>query len=125
MSLLDQLADAHIEAAADRGAFDDLPGAGKPLPPDDARGVPPELRAGYRLLKNAGYLPPELEAQRELRHVEDLLAEAVPESSQAQTLQRRLRWIELRLGESRRGRALLRDADYADRIRSRLGQSDD
>lgn len=124
MSLLDQLADAHIQAAADDGAFDDLPGAGQPLPPDDARGVPPELRAGYRLLKNAGYLPPELETQRELRHVESLLAEAVPESDQAQTLRRRLRWIELRLGESRRGRALLRDTDYADRIRQRLGDSD-
>lgn len=124
MSLLDRLADAHIEAAADKGAFDNLPGAGKPLPPDDARGVPPELRAGYRLLKNAGYLPPELEAQRELHRVENLLAKALPESSDAHQLQRRLRWIELRLGTSRRGRGLLRNAGYGDRIRARLGEPD-
>lgn len=123
MSLLDRLADAHIQAAADQGAFDNLPGAGRPLPPDDAQDVPSELRAGYRLLKNAGFVPPEIEAQRELRSLEDLLAQAVPDSARASQLQRRLRWVELRLGESRRGRALLREAGYGDRIRARLGDS--
>lgn len=73
MSLLERLADAHIDAAAERGEFDNLPGAGKPLDLDDDRGVPPELRAGYRLLKNAGFVPPELEARREIRDIEDLL----------------------------------------------------
>ena len=78
MSLLDRLADAHIESAAQRGEFDDLPGAGKPLPADDAAHVPEHLRAGYRLLKNAGYVPPEIESRRELREVEDLLARTLP-----------------------------------------------
>jgi hypothetical protein len=36
--------------------------------------VPEHLRAGYRLLKNAGYLPPELEALREIKNAEALLA---------------------------------------------------
>jgi hypothetical protein len=123
MTLLDQLADAHIEAAAERGEFDDLPGKGKPLPPDDAAGVPEHLRAGYRLLKNAGYIPPEIETRRELREVEDLLARAVPQSAEAKRLGRRARWIETRLAQSARGRALLNDCQYGGRARQRLANA--
>ncbi|MGB7755828.1 MAG: DnaJ family domain-containing protein [Salinisphaera sp.] len=124
MSLLDRLADAHIESAAERGEFDDLPGAGKPLPADDAAHVPEHLRAGYRLLKNAGFVPPEIETRRELREVEDLLTRALPQSDEARELTRRARWIELRLAQSPRGRALLRESGYSDRIRERLFASD-
>lgn len=124
MSLLDRLAEAHIESAAERGAFDDLPGAGKPLPADDAACVPAHLRAGYRLLKNAGYVPPEIETRRELREVEDLLARTLPDSDEARQLARRARWIELRLAHSPRGRALLRESGYGDRVRQRLSASD-
>ena len=120
MSLLDRLADAHIEAAAERGEFDNLPGAGKPLAPDEARHVPAELRAGYRLLKNAGFVPPEIQAQRDIRAVEDLLATAEPRSNDAERLIRRLRWLETRLQSSRRGRALIEHGSYGDRVRQRL-----
>lgn len=125
MDLLDRLAETHIEAAAERGEFDDLPGAGKPMPDDEARHVPAHLRAGYRLLKNAGYVPAEIETQRELRQVEDLLAQATTGSDTAQRLTRRLRWLETRLSESDRGRALLRDRDYAEQIRDRLAHKAD
>ena len=124
MSLLDRLADAHIESAAKRGEFDDLPGAGKPLPADAAANVPEHLRAGYRLLKNAGYVPPEIETRRELRAVEDLLAHALPRSNEARELTRRARWIELRLAQSARGRALLHGSGYGERIRGRLASID-
>jgi hypothetical protein len=39
-----------------KGEFDDLPGSGEPLVLDDDSHIAPELRAGYRLLKNAGCL---------------------------------------------------------------------
>jgi hypothetical protein len=125
MSLLDRLADAHIDAAIERGEFDDLPGAGKPLPADEAAHVPEDLRAGYRLLKNAGYVPPEIETHRELREIDDLLAQALPESDAARQLTRRARWLEIRLAQSTRGRGLLRNADYGDRIRTRLANGKD
>lgn len=124
MSLLDQLAEANIEAAMERGELDDLAGAGQPLPPDEAARVPAHLRAGYRLLKNAGYLPPELESQRELNDVEDLLARARPDSREAQRLSRRARRIELRLSQTVRGRALLNDRQYGDRIRQQLNSAE-
>ncbi|MES1924061.1 DnaJ family domain-containing protein [Salinisphaera sp. T31B1] len=120
MSLLDRLADAHIEAAVERGEFDDLSGSGRPLPPDPARRVPAELRAGYRLLKNAGFVPPEIEAQRQFRDLETLLETVEPRSAEAERLTRRLRWLETRLRSTRQGRALLRRGAYAETVRSRL-----
>ena len=63
-----------------RGEFDDLPGRGKPLPPDGLERVPADLRMGYKLLRNAGCLPPELEARKELARLGALVgASADPE----------------------------------------------
>jgi len=62
MWLIHQLAERQILAAIERGELDDLPGAGRPLDLDDDRLIPEHLRAGYRLLRNAGYLPPQLQA---------------------------------------------------------------
>ena len=56
MWLLDQWAERHIAEAQAKGEFDNLVGSGEPLILDDDSHVPPELRAGYRLLKNAGCL---------------------------------------------------------------------
>ncbi len=66
MSALPLLAESKIRAAMSRGEFDDLRGRGRPLPPDGLQRVPAELRMGYKLLRNAGCLPPELEARKEL-----------------------------------------------------------
>lgn len=64
MWLLDQWAERHIIDAQRKGEFEDLRGAGEPLLLEDDSHVPVELRAGYRLLKNAGCLPPELEQRK-------------------------------------------------------------
>jgi len=69
-----QLAESKIRAAMERGSFDNLPGRGKPLPPDDLAGVPADLRLGFRLLRNADCLPPELEARKEAARLGTLLA---------------------------------------------------
>jgi hypothetical protein len=70
------LADSKIRAAMARGEFDDLPGRGKPLPLDDLSRVPAELRMGFKLLRNAGCLPPELEARKEITRLGALVATA-------------------------------------------------
>lgn len=74
MWFLNRIAEARIAEAIERGEFDDLPGAGKPLVLDNDASVPEELRAAYRLLKNAGYLPRELELRREIADVSQLVA---------------------------------------------------
>ncbi len=60
------LIDRLIEQARADGAFDNLPGAGKPLRYDDDALTPEDMRAGFRLLKNAGFAPFWIEARRDI-----------------------------------------------------------
>ncbi len=50
--------------------LDNLPGAGRPLDLEDDALIPEELRLAYRILKNAGYVPPELETLNEIAQLE-------------------------------------------------------
>lgn len=56
-----------IQEATERGEFDNLAGMGKPLNLDDDNPYSGEKAAGYRLLKNNGYAPPEIELHKEIR----------------------------------------------------------
>ena len=117
-SLLDTLAERHISEAAARGEFDGLPGAGAPLPPEDNALVPEELRAAYRLLKNAGCLPGELQASAELREIEALLAQA-GSSERRRSLLARLNFLLSRRLDGKRN--LQVDDDYFVKVAERLG----
>jgi Domain of unknown function (DUF1992) len=70
--MLEFLAERVIQEAIARGELDDLPGAGRPLELDDDALVPEELRVAYRILKNAGFVPPEVEALNEIAALERL-----------------------------------------------------
>lgn len=72
MLAFDFLAEQKIAEAVSRGEFDDLPGAGRPLELDDDALVPEELRLAYRILKNAGFVPPEVAALNEIAALERL-----------------------------------------------------
>ena len=65
MDVIARIAESKIQTAIANGEFENLPGRGKPLELDDLSRIPAELRMGYKLLRNAGCLPPELEARRE------------------------------------------------------------
>jgi hypothetical protein len=65
VSLLDAIAESKIAAAIEAGELANLPGAGKPLDLDEDPLVPEHLRVAYRILKNAGFVPPELAERRE------------------------------------------------------------
>ena len=69
-----KIAERKIKEAADKGEFDNLPGRGEPLKLDDDGRLPEDLRIAYKVLKNANCLPPELELRKEIRQMEDLLA---------------------------------------------------
>ncbi|EMX8900667.1 DUF1992 domain-containing protein [Enterobacter bugandensis] len=100
MWLLDQWAERHIRDAQIKGDFDNLPGSGEPLELEDDSHIAPELRAGYRLLKNAGCLPPELEQRREAVEVVDLLKGIRQDDPRHKELSRRLALIELKLRQA-------------------------
>lgn len=73
MDFLKRIAEERIREAIERGEFDNLPNKGKPLNLDDDSLVPEDLRMAYRVLKNTGYLPPELELKKEIVSLRDLI----------------------------------------------------
>ena len=101
MLLFDVRAEQKIQEAIQRGEFDDLPGAGKPLALDDDPLIPEDLRVAYRILKNAGFVPPEVELHREVRSIEQLL-ESLPYGQERARALRRLQLLNVKLEESRR-----------------------
>jgi Domain of unknown function (DUF1992) len=72
--MLDFLVEQRLEEAVSRGELSNLPGEGRPLELDDMALVPDELRAAYRILKNAGFVPPELEALSDIAQLENLVS---------------------------------------------------
>ncbi|HVN43076.1 MAG TPA: DnaJ family domain-containing protein [Steroidobacteraceae bacterium] len=122
MQPLDQLVEARIREAASRGEFDNLPGAGRPVALDDDRMVPEELRVAYRLLRNSGHVPPELELRREIHSVEALLV-AAGDPAQRSAAVRRLQVLWLRLEARGAGtRHLELERDYFERVLERLAR---
>ena len=64
-----------IRAARERGDFDNLKGRGKPLDHSGYFAQPEEMRLANHLLRNAGFVPPEVELMRELGETETALRE--------------------------------------------------
>ena len=115
MWLLDQWAERHILDAQRKGEFSNLPGVGQPLVLDDDSLVPAELRSGYRLLKNAGCLPAELENRKEALALNDLLNSIHHDDPMADELRRRLLLIELKLQQAGVNTDFLH-GQYSDRL---------
>lgn len=63
---LEKVLDEQIARAIAEGKFDNLKGAGKPLDLDDYFAAPEEVRAGYAMLKNNDFVPPEIELLKEI-----------------------------------------------------------
>jgi len=68
-----RIAEQRISKAMEEGEFNNLPGAGKPLSFEDETWIPEDLRLAYRILKNAGCIPPELELKNEIITLKDLI----------------------------------------------------
>lgn len=66
MSLFYRIAEQRIRDAVEQGEFESLPNAGQPLDLEDETWIPEDLRMVYRMLKNAGFVPPELELHNEI-----------------------------------------------------------
>lgn len=73
MDWVDRISEQRILQAGKEGVFDNLPGEGKPLPPDPFANLPEEVRLVARVLYKYGCAPQEVaiikkfnEAQRRL-----------------------------------------------------------
>jgi Domain of unknown function (DUF1992) len=94
--LLQRIAEQRILEAQRNGAFDNLPGKGKPLELEDLSWVPEELRIGYHVLKNAHVLPPEVELLKDVHTLEDLLKH-VEDEGERRALAKSIQWKMIRL----------------------------
>lgn len=99
--MLDDLVERRIREALGRGEFDNLPGMGKPLADEDDALVPSELRVANRILKNAGLVPPEVDALRNLNTISQQSRLATnPDGELAARARRRLLALRLVLERS-------------------------
>ncbi len=96
MDWLERLAEEKILEAMERGEFDDLPLAGKPLPLESNGSVPEDLRLAYKVLKDAGFLPPEIEMRKEILNLRELLS-TVDDDEERRKLSKRINDLMLKL----------------------------
>ena len=84
----EKIVEDRILRAEREGAFENLSGAGEPLPMEDYSHIPEDLRLAHKILKNADCLPPELEARKEIRQTEELLAGMSDTAEKYQTMKK-------------------------------------
>lgn len=82
----------------------------KPLPLDDDHLVPEDLKIAYKLLKNSGYLPPELEERKEIRRIEDLIASTEDEHERLKQM-KKLNVLLMKVEEKRAFRSNIASQD--------------
>ena len=79
----------HLRDALASGELAGTPGFGQPLPEDAAwEATPEELRMPFRILKNAGFVPPEVELFHERAALDVSLAAAGDEAERSAIRQR-------------------------------------
>jgi hypothetical protein len=119
--LLDLIAERKIAEAVARGELDNLPGRGRPLDLGDDALVPAELRMAWRILKNAGFVPPEVEALRELGELERCVHDLQDGEARHAAL-RRLDCLRASLEARGRPGTFAAASPYLDRVLRRLAR---
>lgn len=122
MLLFDLIAERKIAEAIDRGELSDLPGAGRPLHLDDDALVPEDLRMAWRILRNAGFVPPEVETLREIGELERFI-ETLSDGEMRSNASRKLQLLRERIELSGLGGGGLRAGQpYVERVLQRLAR---
>ncbi len=116
------IAEQHIREAMDKGEFDNLHGAGRPLKLEDDSNIPQDLRMAYKVLRNAGYVPEEVARRKEISTALELL-ESAPDEQERYRQIRRLNYLMLRLNMGRSDNANLdADSEYYRRVLDTLAK---
>jgi hypothetical protein len=96
----EKIVEERIKAAQEKGEFEDLPGYGKPIPPDNDLYVSEDLKLAHKILKNADFIPPEIELKKEITRTEDLLA-GMEETAEKYAVLTKLNFLILKLNTMR------------------------
>ncbi len=95
-----KIIEERIRSAQQKGEFDNLTGAGKPLKLEEDRHIAEELRLAHKILKNADCLPPEIELKKEIERTEDLL-HGMAETAEKFRMTKKLNFMIMKLNTMR------------------------
>ena len=109
--MFDLIAERKIAEALARGELDNLPGEGRPLELDDDALIPEDLRAAYRILKNAGFVPPEVQALNDIATLERFVNQQEVDAAARAKAVRKLALLKTRL-----------ESAYYDKALAKLGR---
>jgi hypothetical protein len=119
----DKIVEERILDAQRRGEFDNLPGAGKPLDLEESCSVPDDLRIAYKILKNADYLPPELELKKEIVKTEELLA-GMEDTSEKYLVLKKLNFMKMKFNLLRNTSVVFEETEiYSEKLVERFGKN--
>lgn len=94
------IAERKIKEAIKEGLLDIKEWRNRPLPPSNDSMIPDDLRIAYKMLKNAGYVPPEIEAKKEIQQLEDLIAATEDEHTRVKQI-KKLNYLVMKLDAMR------------------------
>jgi hypothetical protein len=116
VNIFAKIAEQRIKEAIVRGDFDDLEGKGRPLKLEDETWVPEDLRPAYRVLKNAGCVPPELDLKKEIVSLKSII-DALDDDKERLKKIRELNFKLLKFNKLRKGPFDIEDfPEYQERI---------
>ncbi|ACN14040.1 conserved hypothetical protein [Desulforapulum autotrophicum HRM2] len=114
------IVEQRIKQAQENGELDNLPGQGQPLPNEEID-FSNELRLAHKILKNAGFLPPEVELRRDISAMEQLLDAVEPGSGEQERIRKKLNLLMTRLGMTKTTRKTISiPAEYRNSIINRM-----
>ena len=120
MEIFSKIAEQKIREAIERGDLDHLENSGRPLNLEDETWIPEDLRSAYRVLKNAGCIPPELELRKEVLNLRELL-DTIDDDKERLRKIRELNFKLMKLGEMRKRPLNLEQfPEYEEKICGRL-----
>lgn len=100
-----------------------MEGEGKPLELEaDDPFVPVAIRMAYRMLQNAGFVPPEMKLRREIADIKELIRMTGDRLERSRAEKRR-RYLLTRLDTMRPGRGMEIEQAYCAKLKSRLDNS--
>lgn len=123
----EKVVEERIRKAQEKGEFNNLPGAGRPLKLEQDQHIPEDLRLPYKILKNADCLPPEIELKKEIHRTEELLAQ-MPDTAERYKTMKKLNYLIMKFNASRRGNLQFDipqqyAADITDRLAAKESQT--
>ena len=95
-----KIIEERIRQAQEKGVFENLEGAGRPLKLEEDSHIAEDLRLAYKILKNANCLPPEIELKKEIQHTEELLS-GMKDTAQKHRTLKKLNFLIMKLNASR------------------------